>query len=108
MEQDGVKPALITLELPLLLKVAETWSSLTKALKPLVNTSINQVNTGINRRKTKPYPLILNELEVRSPGFEPGSRAWRARVLDQALRFDALDDDRYQMVEEQVIKSVNS
>ena len=43
---------------------------------------------------------------VRSPGFEPGSRAWKARILVQAFRFDALDDDRYHVVDEQVIKSV--
>ena len=54
-----------------------------------------------------PNPSNFTEGVVRSPGFEPGSRAWKARILVQALRFNALDDDRYQMVDEQVIKSVN-
>ncbi len=60
----------INLELPLIKDKAESWPNLLSALSPLVNISINQVNTGINHRKEGSEPLIINEI-VGSVGFEP-------------------------------------
>lgn len=87
----------INLKLPTPQRSLGNLTSSQEALKPIINAGINAVNASSNASNNDPKTAV--DEVVRSPGFEPGSRAWKARILVQAVRFGALDDDRYQMVD---------